>query len=53
MRVESDEQLPAHVVKKAMHRGKSWASYWLDRYKKEGMEGLRDKPSVEEHLIFL
>ena len=43
LRVEGDEQLPAHVVK-AIHRSKPWASYWLDRYNKEGIEGLRDKP---------
>jgi putative transposase len=29
---------------KAIHRSKPWASYWLDRYNKEGIEGLRDKP---------
>jgi putative transposase len=43
LRVEGDEQLPARVVK-AIHRSKPWASYWLDRYNKEGIEGLRDKP---------
>jgi putative transposase len=43
LRVEGDEQLSAHVVK-AIHRSKPWASYWLDRYNKEGIEGLRDKP---------
>lgn len=43
LRVEGDEQLPAHVVK-GLHRSKPWASYWLDRYNKEGIEGLRDKP---------
>jgi putative transposase len=43
MRVKGDEQLPAHVVK-AIHRSKPWASYWLDRHTKEGIEGLRDKP---------
>jgi len=44
LRVEGDdEQLPAHVVK-GMHRSKPWASYWLGRYNKEGVNGLRDKP---------
>lgn len=43
LRVEADEQLPAHVVKD-MHRTKPWASYWLNRYNKEGIDGLRDKP---------
>ena len=50
----TNEQLPAHAMKKALHRSKPWASYWLDRYNnnnndnnnnKEGIEeGLRDKP---------
>lgn len=43
LRVEGDKQLPAHVVKD-MHRSKPWASYWLGRYNKEGVNGLRDKP---------
>jgi len=28
---------------KGLHRSKPWASYWLDRYNEEGMEGLRHK----------
>jgi putative transposase len=43
LRVEGDKRLPAHVVKD-MHRSKPWASYWLGRYNKEGVNGLRDKP---------
>jgi len=43
LRVEGDEQLPAHVVKD-LHRSKPWASYWLDRYNTAGIEGLRNKP---------
>ena len=43
LRVEVDGQLPAHVVKE-LHRSKPWASYWLDRYEKSSVEGLRDKP---------
>jgi len=42
LRVEGDEQLSAHVVK-AIHRSKPWASYWLDRYNKEGIDGLKDR----------
>lgn len=29
---------------KGLHRSKPWASYCLDRYNKEGIGGLRDKP---------
>jgi putative transposase len=31
-------------VVKEIHRSKPWGSYWLERYDKEGIEGLRDKP---------
>ena len=43
IRVMIDGELPAHVVKE-IHRSKPWGSYWLERYNKEGIEGLRDKP---------
>ena len=29
---------------KEIHRSKPWGSYWLERYDKEGIKGLRDKP---------
>ncbi|MGA9843569.1 MAG: helix-turn-helix domain-containing protein, partial [Nitrososphaeraceae archaeon] len=41
--VVDDGELPAHVVK-GTHRSKSWGSYWLERYSKEGIKGLRNKP---------
>ncbi|HET7390270.1 MAG TPA: hypothetical protein VFJ51_05555 [Nitrososphaeraceae archaeon] len=44
------ERYSARVVQE-LHRNKPWASYWLDRYNKEGIEGLKDK-QVEEHRIF-
>jgi putative transposase len=44
LRVEVDgEEVPAHVAQE-LHRSKPWASYWLDRYNKGGIEGLKDKP---------
>jgi putative transposase len=55
LRVEGDEQPSAHVVK-AIHRSKPWASYWLDRYNKEGIDGLKDRsksgrpPEIPEEL---
>ncbi len=33
----------AHVVKDLLHRHQSWASIWLKRYDKEGIEGLKDR----------
>jgi putative transposase len=43
IRVIDDGELPAHVAKE-LHRSKPWASYWLHRYSKEGINGLRNKP---------
>jgi transposase len=43
IRVVDDGELPAHVAKE-LHRSKPWASYWLQRYMKEGIKGLRNKP---------
>lgn len=43
IRVVDERELPAHVVK-GIHRSKPWASYWLERYSKEGLKGLRNKP---------
>lgn len=43
IRVVDEGKLPAHVVKE-IHRSKPWACYWLERYSKEDIKGLRDKP---------
>jgi putative transposase len=43
IRVIDDGELPAHVAK-GLHRSKPWASYWLQRYNREGIKGLRNKP---------
>lgn len=43
IRVVGYGELPAHVVK-GIHRSKPWASYWLERYDKEGHKGLKNKP---------
>ena len=29
---------------KELHRSRPWTSYWLERYREEGVNGLRDKP---------
>ena len=34
----------ASHVAKDLHRNRSWASVWLKRYDKEGIQGLKDKP---------
>ena len=43
IRVVDDKEIPAHVAK-GLHRSKPWASYWLQRYSKEGIKGLQNKP---------
>lgn len=43
IRVIDDGELAAQVVK-GIHRSKPWASYWLERYREEGIKGLRNKP---------
>ena len=42
IRVREDGQIPFQVVKE-MHRSNPWASDWLKRYDKEGLEGLRNR----------
>ena len=42
IKVREDKQIPFRVVKE-MHRSNPWASDWLKRYDKEGLEGLRDR----------
>lgn len=44
LRVEGDGAIPSRVAERELHRSKPWASYWLDRYVIEGVEGLEDKP---------
>ena len=42
IRVREDGHVPFRVVKE-LHRSNPWASDWLKRYDKEGMEGLKDR----------
>jgi transposase len=42
IRIREDGQIPFRVVKE-MHRSNPWASDWLKRYDKEGINGLKDR----------
>ena len=43
LRVEGDGMVPARVAKE-LHRSRPWTSFWLERYREEGVDGLKDKP---------
>ena len=42
IKVREDKQIPFRVVKD-MHRSNPWASDWLKRYDKYGIDGLKDR----------
>ena len=48
IRVREDGQVPFRVVKE-LHRSNPWASDWLKRYDKEGIEGLKIELKVADH----
>ena len=43
LKVKVDDTIPARVARE-LHRSRTWASDWLARYSKEGIEGLKNKP---------
>jgi putative transposase len=55
LRVVDDGILPAHAADE-LHRSRPWALYWLDRFSKEGIDGLKDRsksgrpPEIPEEL---
>jgi putative transposase len=42
LKVKHDDMLPAHAADQ-LHRSRPWALYWLDRFSKEGINGLKDR----------
>ena len=57
IKVREDKQIPFRVVKE-IHRSNPWASDWLKRYDKEGLEGLRNRtksgrpPELTEEISY-
>lgn len=57
IKVREDNEIPFRVVKE-LHRSNPWASDWLKRYDKEGLEGLKDRtktgrpPELSEDISF-
>ena len=43
LRVEVDGVTPASAARE-LQRSRPWASYWLERFSKEGVNGLKDRP---------
>ncbi|MBV9179337.1 MAG: helix-turn-helix domain-containing protein, partial [Nitrososphaeraceae archaeon] len=43
LKVRVDDMIPARVARE-LYRSRTWASDWLARYSKEGVEGLKNKP---------
>jgi putative transposase len=43
LKVKGDGMIPARVAKE-LHRSRSWTSDWLARYRKEGIDGLENRP---------
>jgi len=43
LNVVYDKHIPAQTARD-LHRSRTWACDWLKRYRKEGIEGLRDRP---------
>ena len=57
LNVVYDKRVPAQVARD-IHRSRTWASDCLKRYKKEGIEGLKDKsksgrpPDIPEEIVY-
>lgn len=43
LKVEGEGMIPARVAKE-LHRSRTWTSNWLARYRKEGIDGIEDRP---------
>lgn len=43
LKVKGDGMIPARVAK-GLNRSRSWTSDWLARYRKEGIDGLENRP---------
>ena len=57
LNVVYDKHIPAQAARD-LHRSRTWASDWLKRYMKEGIEGLRDRsksgrpPELSREIVY-
>jgi len=42
LKVKHDDMLPAHAADE-LHRSRPWSLYWLDRFSREGINGIKDR----------
>ena len=42
LKVKHDDMLPAHAADE-LHRSRPWSLYWLDRFSREGIKGIKDR----------
>jgi putative transposase len=42
LKVKHDDMLPAHAADE-LHRIRPWSLYWLDRFSREGINGIKDR----------
>jgi len=45
LKIKGDGVIPARAAKE-LHRSRTWASEWLERYDNDGIDGLKDKPKT-------
>ena len=48
IKVRHDNVIPAYAADE-LHRSRPWALYWLDRFSKEGVDGLKNRPKSGRH----
>ena len=48
IKVRHDNVIPAYTADE-LHRSRPWALYWLDRFSKEGVDGLKNRPKSGRH----
>jgi putative transposase len=43
LKVKHDDMLPAHAADELHSSSRPWSLYWLDRFSREGINGIKDR----------